>query len=241
VKRAPEYRTVNFECRAEGERKKLRGLAVVFNSETTIGDYFREVIRPGALTKTISERDVKMLWNHNSNFPMGSTKAQTLSLYESARGLEVENDPPSLGAYAGFIESIERGDVSQMSFGFDVIRESVTQEEGKLPLREILEVRLYEVSPVTFPAYTDTEIGLRAQEVREGWIREGKLASLEGEGEINETTNDDTTPVAPPPDQGHPTEPGEAVDKSNQRAARLQMLSLLEKHHEKLRTAPEAE
>lgn len=210
MKRKIEYKTVDFTCRAEdGERKKLRGLAVVFNSETTIGTWFREVIRPGALTKTLGERDVKMLWNHDSNFPMGSTKAGTLGLYESARGLEVDNDPPTQGMYAGFVEAIERGDVSQMSFGFQVIRENVIEEEGKLPLREITEIKLYEVSPVTFPAYADTEISARAESVFDGWVRDGKIAAPQ-ERTATEA-NDDTTSVAPLRDSEHPTEPGEAA------------------------------
>lgn len=204
-----EYRTVPFEYRADAERKKLRGLAVVFNSETTIGSYFREVIRPGALTKTLAERDVKMLWNHDTNYPMGSTKAGTLGLYESVRGLEVDNDPPIQGMYAGFLEAIERGDVSQMSFGFEVVRENVIYEEGKLDLREILEIKLYEVSPVTFPAYSDTEIGLRAQEVRAGWERDGKIPVPQVRQ--TEAANDDTTSAAPIPNADHPAEPGEAA------------------------------
>lgn len=205
-----ERRTVPFEIRAvEDGKPKLRGLAAVFNIEAVIGGYFREVIRPGAFAKTLTERDVKMLWNHDWNFPMGSTKAGTLALHESARGLEVDNDPPSQGMNAGFLESIERGDVSQMSFGFEVLKENVIRTEGEMELREVLEVKLWEVSPVTFPAYTDTEIGMRAQEVRDGWIKNGLLpgalerAGLDADG--------DTTPE-PDPSAVHSVEPGGAAD-----------------------------
>lgn len=201
-----EKRAVPFEVRAgEDGKPKLRGLAAVFNSEATIGGMFREVIRPGAFSKTIAERDVKMLWNHDWKFPMGSTKAGTLALHESSRGLEVDNDPPSLGLNAGFIESIQRGDVSQMSFGFEVIKENVVRAEGQMDLREVLEVKLWEVSPVTYPAYTDTEIGARAAEVRDGWIRDGILPDAHVRTDLD--ADGDTT-LEPDPDGHHSVEPG---------------------------------
>lgn len=226
-----ERRAVPFESRADGEgKRKLRGLAVVFNSETVIGGWFREVIRPGAFTKTLAERDIKMLWNHNTNFPMGSTRAGTLALHESARGLEVDNDPPSLGMNAGFLEAIDRGDVSQMSFGFEVVKENVTRgKNGEMELREILEVKLFEVSPVTFPAYTDTEIGLRAAEVRDGWIKAGLLPEAHVRDGL--CAEGDTTPE-PDPTAVHSVEPGEAAtmdERNNARAMRALLLATLEK------------
>lgn len=225
-----EKRAVPFEMRAdENAAPKLRGMASVFNSETVIGGMFREVIRPGAFAKTLGERDIKMLWNHDTNFPMGSTRAGTLSLYESARGLEVDNDPPSQGHNAGFLESIERGDVSQMSFGFEVIKENVVREQGKLDLREVLEVKLWEVSPVTFPAYTDTEIGARAAEVRQGWINDGILPESLVRSGHDDSANCDTTPE---PGEPHSVEPGEEVqvERSNAKAMRALMLATLEKN-----------
>lgn len=203
-----EKRAVPFEVRAgEDGKPRLRGLAVVFNVEAVIGGYFREVIRPGAFTKTIAERDIKCLWNHDSNFVLGSTRAGTLLLQESIRGLEVDDDPPTLGANAGFLESIERGDVTNMSFMFEVIKENVTRFDNEMDLREILEVKLWEVSPVTFPAYKDTEIGLRAAEVRAGWVQQGILPeSLVRSGD--EGAEGDTTPE-PDPGAVHSVEPGE--------------------------------
>lgn len=202
-----EKRAVPFEVRAgEDGKPRLRGIAAVFNSEAVIGGSFREVIRPGAFAKTIAERDVKMLWNHESSFPLGSTRAGTLSLQESAQGLEVDNDPPTQGMNAGFLESVARGDVSQMSFMFEVIKENVIRAAGEMVLREVLEVKLWEVSPVTFPAYTDTEIGLRAAEVRDGWIKDGIFPeSLVRSGD--EGAEGDTTPE-PEPEGHHSVEPG---------------------------------
>lgn len=165
-----EKRMVDFEVRADNETPaRLVGRAAVFDSETVIGGVFREVIRPGAFTKTLQERDIKMLWNHNTHYPMGSTKAGTLRLNETHQALEIDGDPPKEAPYSGFMENIRRGDVSQMSFGFEVVKENVVRKEGEMDLREVLEVKLYEVSPVTFPAYTDTEIQARAAEVAARW------------------------------------------------------------------------
>lgn len=225
-----ERRAVPFEARADGDgKRRLRGRAAVFNSETVIGGEFREVVRPGAFAKTITERDVKMLWNHDSNFPMGSLRAGTLLLDEDYEALNVDNDPPTQGMYAGFLEAIERGDVSQMSFQFEVIKENIIRAEGQMLLREILEVKLWEVSPVTFPAYQDTDIGLRAAEVRAGWIKQGLLP----EAHVREglCANGDTTPE-PDPSAVHSVEPGEAAtnnERNNMKAMRALMLATLEK------------
>ena len=189
-----EKRQVPFEVRSEGDGK-LRGRAVVFNSETVIGGTFREIIRPGALTKTLTDgRDIKMLWQHKTEFPMGSTRAGTLIFDLAQEGLDLENDPPKQAPYSGFVENIQRGDVDSMSFGFEVIQEVVTRgRDGEMDLREITEIKLYEVSPVTFPAYSDTEIALRAAEVVSTWVKaEDRNDASVGDDPINDVSGDDT-------------------------------------------------
>ena len=100
------------------------------------------------------------LWNHDTNHVLGRTTAGALRLDEDGHGLKVEIDPP--GSAAGFVESIERGDVSQMSFGFKVLEDRWDEDEEGQDIRTLLRVKLYEVSPVAFPAYPDTEVGVRA-------------------------------------------------------------------------------
>lgn len=179
-----EIREAPFQVRAEPDGK-LRGKAVVFNSETIIGGVFREVIRPGAFTKSLQERNIRLLWQHDTKLPMGSTKHGTLVLRQTDEALEVENDPPKKAPYDGYVENIQRGDVDSMSFGFEVVQQKVTRgEEGEMDLREIIEAKLFEVSPVTFPAYGDTEIAQRAAEIRSTWADpENNDASLTGEGQ----------------------------------------------------------
>jgi len=147
---------------AGGEKpKQLVGYAAVFNSEAVIYDFFRERISPGAFAGAI-ESDVRALWNHDTNHVLGRTTAGTLRLAEDEKGLRVEIEPPDTQLGRDLMVSVERGDVSQMSFSFRAIREEWEEREGELPLRTILEAELFEVSPVTFPAYEDTEISARS-------------------------------------------------------------------------------
>lgn len=150
------------EIRAEEDGNKLVGYAAVFNSPAQIGNSW-EVIRKGAFTKTIQESDIRALWNHDSNYVLGRVKADTLSLLEDDHGLKVEIILPNTQIANDLRESVRRGDISQMSFGFYVVKQNWTTmpDDNTQTLREILECQLFDVSPVTYPAYEDTEINLR--------------------------------------------------------------------------------
>lgn len=153
------------ELRAEGDKEspRLTGYAAVFDVWTDIW-FWREKINRGAFTKTIQEADVRALFNHDPNFVLGRNGAGTLRLREDDKGLFVEIDSPSTQTIQDLVVSpIQRGDVSQMSFGFIVVKERMTikqdDEAGDdISEREILEVKLFDVSPVTFPAYPETSI-----------------------------------------------------------------------------------
>lgn len=157
----------NFKVSAlrihEGEDGKpmIQGHAAVFNSLSLDLGGFRETIKPGAFAKTIRESDVRALWNHDENFVLGRTKSGTLRLREDDTGLAVEIDPPDAQWARDFMESIRRGDVDQMSFGFNTIIDRWFEEGGEMR-RELIEVRLFDTSPVTFPAYPATDVGIRA-------------------------------------------------------------------------------
>jgi hypothetical protein len=147
-----------LEVRAEG--KTIGGYAAVFNSTTDIGGMFREKIAPGAFKPSLNG-DVRALWNHDTNYVLGRTKAGTLRLSEDERGLAVEIDLPDTQAARDLRENMRLGNVDGMSFGFRVTKQE-WDETGDIPLRTIQEVELFEVSAVTFPAYEDTEIALRS-------------------------------------------------------------------------------
>jgi HK97 family phage prohead protease len=140
--------------------RTLTGYAAVFGEWSEDLGGFRERLERGAF-RNAAEHDVRALWNHDPAFVLGRTTNGTLRLAEDERGLRVEIDPPEGPLYAGFLENVRRGDVSQMSFGFSVVADEKSYGKDGERLRVLKEVRLYEVSPVTFPAYTQTEVSLR--------------------------------------------------------------------------------
>lgn len=158
-----EKRTFKVEVRAaEDGRKKIRGYAAKYDVETEVLDFI-EVIRAGAFDEAIQEDDVRALWNHNDDIVLGRNKAGTLRLFSDDVGLGIEVDPPDTQWGRDAMVSIERGDVSQMSFAFAVKEggERWSTRNGK-PYRELINLRLYDISPVTYPAYQDTEVSVRA-------------------------------------------------------------------------------
>lgn len=155
---------LKLEARSDGEgAPKLVGYAAMFNVEANIGGYFREMIAPGAFAKAIGTDDVRALFNHDSNIVLGRNKAGTLILSEDAAGLRVEIDPPDTALARDLMVSMQRGDITQMSFGFVATRQE-WDDTGDLPLRTILEAELMDVSVVTYPAYDDTQIAVRSLE-----------------------------------------------------------------------------
>ena len=162
-----ERRTLHSEFRVEQRedgKKLIRGHAAVFNSETDLG-WFRERIAPGAFTESIGKDDVRALFNHDENFILGRNTAGTLTMREDERGLYVEIDPPDTQVGRDLVTSIERGDISQMSFGFQTIKDSwETEENAAKDLRTLEKVKLWDVSPVTFPAYQETDVAVRSHD-----------------------------------------------------------------------------
>lgn len=154
----------------------ISGYAAVFNEQVEFSGWmFREQIAEGAFTKSIKEDDVRALWNHDSNhLPLGRNTAGTLRLEEDSHGLKVEIDPPDTQFANDLVSSIERGDVSQMSFGFFVTREE-WESDGEWDNRTILEASLFDVSPVVYPAYEATSVEVErdavafALESRSAW------------------------------------------------------------------------
>lgn len=158
--------TQPIEVRKTGDQPStLVGHAAVFNVEATIGGYFREQIAPGAFTTAIAEDDVRALFNHDPNYVLGRTTAGTLDLAEDKTGLRYEVAPPDTQWARDLMVTVGRGDVNQSSFGFTVVREEWTTPENRaeLPLRTILEARLSDVSPVTYPAYEQTTAEARGE------------------------------------------------------------------------------
>lgn len=156
----------NLSKRDENESNLISGYAAVFNSPTTIGDWFTETISPGAFSRAISEKvDVRALFNHDWNNVLGRIQNGTLRLSEDERGLKFEVDLPNTSLGRDLAESLSRGDINQCSFGFipSVEEWDYSVEPAK---RTIMEVELLEISVVSIPAYEDTEVSLvRSKEI----------------------------------------------------------------------------
>lgn len=150
-----------IDLRADGGQPRLRGHAAVFNSLSEPMFGFREQIAPGAFAESIGTDDIRALWNHDTGHVLGRKSAGTLILTEDERGLAVEITPPSTSWAKDLMVSIGRGDVTQMSFGFQVLTDSWSLVDGG-EVRTLEKVKLFEVSPVTFPAYSATDISARA-------------------------------------------------------------------------------
>ncbi len=154
----------DFELREETDGPHLRGYASVFDTEAIIWGMWREKVAPGAYKRTIKDHDIRALWNHNADLVLGRNKAGTLVLSEDKKGLAVDIHPPDTQAGRDAVTSIKRGDVTQMSIGFETVKQEWQYPENKreLPLRTITESKLFEVSPVTFPAFEQTSIQARS-------------------------------------------------------------------------------
>jgi HK97 family phage prohead protease len=154
------------QLREAGGAKRLEGYAAVFNVETTIGDVHREIIRRGAFSDVIRSDDTAALFNHNQDTVIGRVSNGTLKLNEDGHGLHYiimlnPADPDATRVAA----KVERGDVMQSSFAFNVESDGEVWTRGAggvLPLREIVRVsRLHDISPVTAAAYPQTSVSAR--------------------------------------------------------------------------------
>jgi len=166
-----ETRSFSFEI-DETEERKMTGHAAVFNEPAEIGGWFREQIEPGSFKASIKKDDVRALFNHDENYVLGRNIAGTLRMKEDEKGLKVDITPPDTQFARDLAVSIERGDISQMSFAFQVLEEEwIRGEKKELDLRKIKKVRLFDVSPVTYPAYDGTDIAIRSHEA---WKKENE-------------------------------------------------------------------
>lgn len=191
-----ELRFVNLPLEDELEIREsengdniISGYTAVYNQETIIGGGsfgFREVIRPGFFDRALKEKqDVRALFNHDPNFVLGRTKANTLTLRDDDKGLFVEVKIPDTQVGRDVLTSVRRGDVSGMSFAFTVKESKWTQvsEKDALDLRELIEIdNLFDVGPVVYPAYSQTTAQARnyrsAEEIRNAEIK----SSIPSEG-----------------------------------------------------------
>jgi len=155
-----------FRVDHDGDKTVIRGHAAVFNKLSEDLGGFREIIAPGAFTESLKTADVRALFNHDSNIILGRNKAGTLSVAEDARGLAIEISPPDTQAARDLLVSMERGDISEMSFGFRTVEDKWEIKDGD-DLRTLVKVDIFDISPVTFAAYPDTDVSVAQRSLDE--------------------------------------------------------------------------
>ena len=184
-----------FETRADDNGMYIEGYFAVFNSNYEIYPGCTESVAPEAFNNTLGG-DIKALCDHDTRLVLGRNKAGTLELRADSHGLWGRitinpNDSDAVNLY----ERVKRGDVDQCSFGFDIREEEADfRDDGSVHFT-LTDVTLYEVSVVTFPAYSETSVSARKQDVAE--IRKRKLdawrvtalARLKGENHGTESSD----------------------------------------------------
>lgn len=152
------------------DKQVIRGYVLKFNQRSLLlWDEWYEKVCKGAFARSLEENTIKALWNHNTDVVLGSTKSRTLSLNEDDVGLFFEIDLPNTSQARDLYESIKRGDVDGVSFGF-YVRENGDKweylKDEDVYERTLLDIDLVEISPTAFPAYPSSEAGTRSLEQR---------------------------------------------------------------------------
>jgi len=163
-----EKRIFNIETRAEETEEGntiITGHASMYDTRSENLGNFYEYIEAGAFTsELIAKSDTRALINHDQNLILGRTTSGTLRLNADDKGLRYEFDVPQTSYGKDLVVSMQRGDITQSSFAFTVAEDDWTTDEDGNNIRTIKKIeRLYDVSPVTYPAYPEANDLIVAQ------------------------------------------------------------------------------
>lgn len=173
-KRTATAQTADFKTRAEGDDLYIDGYFAVFGAQYWLwGDAF-ETVDEGAFHLE-RDMDIRALTNHDTTLVLGRTTIGTLKLSVDERGLFGSilinrDDQDAVNLY----HRVQRGDVSQCSFGFDILAEEIVEATGQPTEFHLQDVKLYEVSVCTFPAYDETGVAARKKEIQDIEARKAK-------------------------------------------------------------------
>ena len=148
----------------EDAKPKLAGYAAKYGKQTDLG-FFKEKIQAGAFDEVLKTSDTRALKNHDPNLLLGRESSGTLRLKTNSVGLQFEIDVPETTTGKDTMEEIRRGDMTGCSFAFIVDEEEWKHTEGQPSERTIVKIaRLFDVGPVTYPAYEDTSVAVRSRD-----------------------------------------------------------------------------
>jgi HK97 family phage prohead protease len=152
-----EYRALSG---LEIKSRTIVGRPVVYNSRSEDLGGFVEVIAPQAFSDSMG-RDIRALIEHDSSKLLARTASGTLKIFEDDKGLLVEINPPNTRTADELLESIKRGDISGMSFGFSVPLGGDSWDLNSTPeLRTVNKAVLHEVTITALPAYKASNVSL---------------------------------------------------------------------------------
>jgi uncharacterized protein len=161
-----DFRTTFKITRAEGDQaeKVIEGYFALYEQETELFDGVYEIITKGAFDKTLNN-DIRALWNHNTQYVLGRSKNGSLTVKADEKGLFGIIKLPSTQYAEDLYELVQRGDIDQCSFGFNILAEDLEELANGGYRWRINEVDLHEISVVTFPAYENTTVQARSKQI----------------------------------------------------------------------------
>ena len=156
--------TEDVEMRVtDGDKPKITGYGAKFGKWSLDLGGFTEKIRKGAFDEALENSDVRALKNHDPNLLLGRTSSGTMRLSGNSVGLRFEVDVPDTVTGRDTVTEIRRGDLSGCSFSFTTAEDDWKYNEDGTVERTIIKVgKLYDVGPVTYPAYPDTTVAARS-------------------------------------------------------------------------------
>lgn len=181
VKQTRMMQIKDLETREETDEFVIAGYFAKYNSVTQLFEKAFEEIMPGAFDNSLVKNDIRALVDHETRLVLGRTKSGTLTLHSDDVGLYGtirinKDDTDAVNLY----QRVKRGDIDQCSFGFNIVEEEVNVTEDDAIHWKLIEVDLHEVSVVTFPAYADTSVEARKNDLNtmKKRKRQKHLASL---------------------------------------------------------------
>lgn len=177
-----EIVTDGIEIRESEEGvRTIFGYAVKWEMKSETMGYwhrFKEQFKKGAFTESLTKEDQRALWSHDTSKVLGRTKNGTLRLYEDEVGLRFELDLPNTTLGNDAFETIKRGDIDGVSFGFQMQKQEWDESDPDNIVRTISQAKLFEISPVAFPAYPDSQVSARSHDPYKEFVEEREEADL---------------------------------------------------------------
>ena len=158
--------TITRAAEGSNAEKVIEGYFALYEQETELFDGVYEIITKGAFDNTLNN-DIRALWNHNSQYVLGRSKNGSLEMKADDKGLFGTIKLPNTQYAQDLHELVQRGDIDQCSFGFNILGEDLEELANGGYRWRINEIDLHEISVVTFPAYENTTVQARSKQIEQ--------------------------------------------------------------------------